>query len=134
VHGLTLNVRKMFQVRRAPGGGGGGGVGRGRAGPGSGGAVRRAARDGGQRIAAHPPNHATAFPPKPQELDEQLFEECQQRWEEEEEQHEAREEARRQQWADVAREATKRAAARGMPKGAGGTGAETYTPLLVRGR
>ncbi|KAI8471600.1 MAG: protein phosphatase 2A regulatory B subunit [Monoraphidium minutum] len=81
VHGLTLNVRKMFQ-----------------------------------------------------ELDEQLFEECRQQWEEQEQQQRGREEQRRRQWADVGREATKRAAARGLPNGTVGNGSETYTPLLIRSR
>jgi hypothetical protein len=74
---------------------------------------------------------ATCYSP-PQELDEQLFEECQQRWEEQEQQQGAREEARRRQWADVAQEASKRAAARGLPSQAAAS--ETYTPLLIRGR
>ncbi|KIZ03758.1 Serine/threonine protein phosphatase 2A [Monoraphidium neglectum] len=77
VHGLTLNVRKMFQ-----------------------------------------------------ELDDQLFEECRQHWEDEQQQQRARDDARQRQWGDVAREATKAAAARGMPNGAVGSGSETYTPLL----
>lgn len=80
VHGLTLNVRKMFM-----------------------------------------------------ELDEQLFEECRLAWEEQQQQQRQRDEQRQRQWADVSREATKRAAARGLPNGAGAA-SDKYTPMLVRSR
>lgn len=81
VHGLTLNVRKMFM-----------------------------------------------------ELDEPLFEECRQRHEDERARGRGREEARRRQWAEVAKEATKRAAARGLPSSAVVGEGEKYTPLLIRSR
>lgn len=69
-----------------------------------------------------------------QELDEQLFEECRQRWEEQQQHAPGREEQRRRQWADVTREATKRAAARGLPNGSVPGEGDKYTPLLIRSR
>ena len=73
-------------------------------------------------------------PPLPlQELDPQLFEECRRQWEDEQQQQRGREEQRQRQWADVTREASKRATARGLPNGSVNE-SETYTPLLIRSR
>jgi SRSO17 transposase len=78
---------------------------------------------------------ARRAPSRPQqELDEQLFEECRQQWEEQQQQQRGREEQRQRQWADVTREATKRAKARGLPNSTVPSESETYTPLLIRSR
>jgi len=86
-----------------------------------------------------PPPLTTHDTPHPQpqhnrqELDGQLFEECRQQWEQQQQQQHGREEQRQRQWADVRREASKRATARGLPNGSISDN-EKYTPLLIRSR
>jgi hypothetical protein len=68
-----------------------------------------------------------------QELDEQLYEECRQRYEQEQQQKRQKEDQRQQEWKQMQSRAQKTAAAKGLPNCVVNC-SSTYQPILIRSK
>lgn len=68
-----------------------------------------------------------------QELDEQLYEECRQRYEQEQQLTQQKELQRQQEWQAMQQRAQKQATAKGLPNGVVDVNS-TYTPILIRSK
>lgn len=74
-----------------------------------------------------------ALPPLPQELDEQLYEECRQRYEQEQRLKRQKEDQRQREWQQMQHRAQKQAQVKGLPNGVVNC-SNTYTPILIRSK
>lgn len=68
-----------------------------------------------------------------QELDEQLYEECRQRYEQEQQQNRQKEAQRQQEWQLMQQQAEKVAAVKGLPNCVADINS-TYQPILIRSK
>lgn len=68
-----------------------------------------------------------------QELDEQLYEECRQRYEQEQRLKRQKEDQRQREWQQMQHRAQKQAQVKGLPNGVVNC-SSTYTPILIRSK
>jgi hypothetical protein len=68
-----------------------------------------------------------------QELDEQLYEECRQRYEQEQRLRRQKEDQRQREWQQMQHRAQKQAQVKGLPNGVVNC-SSTYTPILIRSK
>jgi hypothetical protein len=68
-----------------------------------------------------------------QELDEQLYEECRQRYDQEQQQRHQKEEQRQAEWQQMAARAQRSATAKGLPNGVVNC-SSSYQPILIRSK